>query len=124
MEQRNRKWDVIFNGLDRGEHSNYFHLICWNYILPTEAVYYEVQMWLNGQWSTKLFYTEKKITSYFSDFQSADRELPSFVQRALYKSVYDSLESALQAVTNDPSHTSLSIQLYSHLDDTMVDTRS
>lgn len=124
MEQRNKKWDIIFNGVDRGENTNYFHLMCWDYLQPTEAVYYEVQMWLNGKWSTKLFYTEKKITSYLLDFQISDRELPSSLARVLYKSVSDSLNSEQQAVMNDPSHTSRSIQLNSLPDDMLVDTRS
>lgn len=124
MEQRNKKWDIIFNGVDRGENTNYFHLMCWDYLQPTEAVYYEVQMWLNGKWSTKLFYSEKKITSYLLDFQISDRELPSSLARVLYKSVSDSLNSVQQAVMNDPSHTLRSIQLNSLPDDMLVDTRS
>jgi len=106
MENRTRNWDLII----RGKNDNYCQVICWNYLEPVEAVYWEVQMWFNEKWSTKLFYTEKKLTTYVLDFQIADQGLPSSAVRVLYKSVCDLLNSAQLAATSFQTHNEFEIQ--------------
>lgn len=120
MEQRTRNWDRII----QGQSTNYVQVICWNYLEPVEAVYYEAQMWFNEKWSTRLFYTEKKLTSFVLDFQIADRGLPSSAARVLYKSVCDLLNSAQLAAEAVRLHNEFE-NLQGFLpDDTLVDNHS
>ena len=106
MENRTRNWDLII----RGKNGNYCQVICWNYLEPVEAVYWEVQMWFNEKWSTKLFYTEKKLTTYVLDFQIADQALPASAVRVLYKSVCDLLNQVQLAAASFQMHNEFETQ--------------
>jgi len=83
MEQRKLKYDVRFNGVDRGRSTNYFHLLCWYYLQDEGNWYWEVQQVVDWNWSTKLYYSEKKVFQAFREFKLLDQALPLSVMRAL-----------------------------------------
>lgn len=93
----------------------YVHVLCWNYLEPTEAVYWEAQLWQNEKWSTRLFYSPKKLTEFVFNFQKANLELPASAARVLYKSVAELLNSRHSHVANDQTHNETDSQSNFHL---------
>ena len=98
-----------------GKNGDYVHVLCWNYLEPTEAVYWEAQLWQDEKWSTRLFYTPTKLTAFVSNFQMVSLKLPASAVHALDKSVAEQLNSTHFREANDQTHIGTDNQSNFHL---------
>jgi hypothetical protein len=77
----------------------YLSVFVWGYILDPFNEYYEVQVFTEGKWEQKIFYTPKKVISFFRLYRKVVSSLPSSVLRVLDKSADEVLLEVLNGTT-------------------------